>query len=190
MKAATLTQILLWLAYPVIIFFGIHYLQPRYVAMLLALILIIRWRNEAKTILSGMSWIYLAVFSVLLSVIIVTTITNNEALLRLYPAIVNFGMLLIFGFSLKYPPSIIERFARLHEPELTASGVRYTRQVTKVWCGFFVLNGSIAIFTALHTSREVWSIYNGFVAYILMGTMFVAEWLVRRRFIAKNTKSS
>jgi uncharacterized membrane protein len=190
MKVVTLTHILLWLAYPVVIFFGIQYMQPRYVAILLALILIVRWRSEAKSILSGMPQIYLAVFTILLSVIILTTITNNETLLRLYPAIVNFGMLFIFGFSLKYPPSIIERFARLHEPDLTVSGVRYTRQVTQVWCGFFVLNGGIAIFTAVHTSREVWSFYNGVVAYILMGAMFVAEWLIRQRFIVNHTKNS
>jgi uncharacterized membrane protein len=190
MKAVTLTQMLLWLAYPVVIFFGIQYLQPRYVAILLALILIVRWKNEAKSILSGMPRVYLTVFSVLFSVTIFTAITNNETLLRLYPAIVNFGMLLIFGFSLKYSPSIIERFARLHEPDLTVSGVRYTRKVTQAWCGFFVLNGSIAIFTALHTSREVWSLYNGFIAYILMGAMFVAEWLIRQRFIVKNTNNS
>jgi len=190
MKAVTFTQILLWLAYPVVIFFGIQYLQPRYVAMLLALLLIMRWRNEAKSLLSGMSQIYFAIFTVLLLVIMLTTITNNETLLRLYPALVNGGMLFIFGYSLKSPPSMIERFARLHEPTLTAAGVRYTRQVTQVWCGFFVLNGCMAVFTALYASRETWSLYNGFIAYILMGVMFAGEWLVRRRIMLNNTKSS
>lgn len=189
MKAVTFTQILLWLAYPAVIFFGIQFLQPRYVAILLALLLIVRWRNEAKSLLAGMSRVYLLVFAVLLSVIMVTTITNNETLLRLYPALVSCGMLVIFSFSLKYPPSMIERFARLHEPNLTASGVRYTRQVTQVWCGFFVLNGGVALFTALYTSREMWSLYNGFIAYILMGAMFAGEWLIRRRILVRNTKS-
>jgi uncharacterized membrane protein len=189
MKTVTLTQILLWLAYPVVIFFGIQYLQPRYVALLLALLLIIRWRNEAKGLISGMSHIYLVVFSVLFLAIMLTTITNNETLLRLYPALVNGAMLFVFGYSLQSPPSIIERFARLHEPTLTAAGVRYTRQVTQVWCVFFVLNGCVAVFTALFASREAWSLYNGFIAYILMGVMFAGEWLVRRRLIVKNTKS-
>jgi uncharacterized membrane protein len=189
MKAVTLTQILLWLAYPAVIFFGIEYLQPRYIALLLALLLIVRWRNEAKSLLSEMTQIYLVVFSVLLLVIMLTTITNNETLLRLYPALVNGGMLFIFGYSLKSPPSMIERFARLHEPMLNESGVRYTRQVTQAWCVFFVLNGCVAVFTALFASREAWSLYNGFIAYILMGIMFACEWLVRRRLLVKNTKS-
>ena len=111
MKSVTFTQILLWLAYPLVIFFGIQYLQPRYVALLLAMLLIIRWRNEAKNLLSGMSKIYVTVFAALLLAVVLTTITNNETLLRLYPALVNAGMLFIFGYSLKFPPSIIERFA-------------------------------------------------------------------------------
>jgi uncharacterized membrane protein len=188
MKLAMLTRIMLWLVYPAIIFFGIQYFQPRYVAMLIALVLVVRWRAEAKSVLTGMSRLYLAVFSLLLTAIIITTITNNETMLRLYPTLVNCGMLLIFGFSLKYPPSMIERFARLHDPDLTASGVSYTRTVTQVWCVFFVFNGSVAAFTALYTSREVWSLYNGLVAYMLMGVLFAGEWLIRRRFIDNQTK--
>lgn len=188
MKTAMLTRIMLLLAYPGVIIFGIHFFQPRYVAMSIALLLIFRWRTEARSVLAGMSRLYVAVFSVLLICIIVTTITNNETLLRLYPALVNCGMLLIFGFSLKYPPSMIERFARLHEPDLTATGISYTRKVTQVWCVFFVFNGSIAAFTAFYTSREVWSLYNGLVAYILMGVLFAGEWLIRRRFIDNQTK--
>lgn len=189
MKLAIHTRIILWLAYPAVIFYGIEYFQPRYVAMLISLLLIVRWRTEARVILAGMSRIYLAVFSALLIVIIVTTITNNETMLRLYPTLANCGMLLIFRFSLRHPPSMIERFARLHEPYLTDSGVCYTRTVTQVWCVFFVVNGSVAAYTALYTSREVWSLYNGFLAYLLMGVLFASEWLVRRRFIDNNTKN-
>ena len=184
-----LTRIMLMLAYPAVIIFGIQFFQPRYVAMLIALLLIVRWKAEAKSVLAGMSRLYLAVFFVLLICIIVITITNNETMLRLYPALVNCGMLLIFGFSLKYPPSLIERFARLHATDLTAAGISYTRKVTQVWCVFFVFNGSVAAITALYTSREVWSLYNGLVAYILMGVLFAGEWLIRRRFIDNKTKS-
>lgn len=189
MKVAMLTRMMLWLAYPLVIFFGIQFFQPRYVAMLLALLLIIRWRSEARSILHGMSRLYLAIFSALFLVMAITTITNNETMLRLYPVLVNGGMLLIFGYSLKYPPSMIERFARLHEPYLTASGISYTQTVTQVWCVFFVFNGCAATFTAFYTSREIWSLYNGFVAYILMGVLFAGEWLVRRHFIDNNTKN-
>jgi uncharacterized membrane protein len=92
-------------------------------------------------------------------------------------------MLLLFGLSLKFPPSMIERFARLREPNLPLAGVHYTRRVTQVWCAFFVANGTVAVWTALYASRDVWAIYNGLIAYLLMGALFAGEWLLRRRFL-------
>ena len=71
-------------------------------------------------------------------------------------------MLLLFGLSLLYPPSMAERFARLREPDLPPAGVRYTRQLTQIWCVFFVANGAAAIVTAFYASREIWAWYNGF----------------------------
>jgi uncharacterized membrane protein len=78
---------------------------------------------------------------------------------------------------------MIERFARLSEPELSPAGVRYTRHVTQVWCAFFVVNGAIAAYTAAFASREAWALYNGLIAYVLMGVLFGGERLVRRRLM-------
>ncbi len=47
-------------------------------------------------------------------------------------------MLALFSASLLQKQTLVERLARLQEPELPDSGVRYTRTVTKVWCGFFL----------------------------------------------------
>jgi uncharacterized membrane protein len=80
------------------------------------------------------------------------------------------------------PPSIVERLARVREPDLPAAAIGYTRRVTQVWCVFFVINGSIALATALWASEAVWSLYTSVIAYILMGTLFGGEYLVRRRF--------
>ena len=45
---------------------------------------------------------------------------------------------------------------------------------------FFVFNGSIALITVF-CEDAVWALYNGFIAYLLMGTLFLGEWLIRRR---------
>jgi uncharacterized membrane protein len=100
---------------------------------------------------------------------------------RLYPVLVNAGLLVSFGFTLIRPPSMIERFARLQEPELPPRAVRYTRRVTQVWCAFFAANGSAALVTALWMSERAWALYNGFIAYVLIGALFGIEWLVRQR---------
>jgi uncharacterized membrane protein len=107
--------------------------------------------------------------------------SNSEQVLRLYPALINLGALGLFAWSLHRPPSMVERFARLHHPDLPPEGVRYTVNVTRVWCGFFILNGAIATYTAVFSSRAVWTLYNGLIAYVLMGVLFAGEWWVRRR---------
>jgi uncharacterized membrane protein len=101
--------------------------------------------------------------------------------LKLYPVLVNAVMLSLFSYTLISPPSMIERLARLREPELPLQAIVYTRRVTQVWCGFFVLNGAIALATALWASAAVWSVYNGIIAYLIMGLLFGGEYLVRRR---------
>jgi len=99
--------------------------------------------------------------------------------MRLYPLFMNVAMLAAFAHTLWKPPSMIERFARLVEPNLPEAGVRYTRKVTWVWCAFLAGNGLAALWTALYASLEVWALYNGLIAYVLMGTLFGVELLVR-----------
>jgi uncharacterized membrane protein len=76
----------------------------------------------------------------------------------------------------------------LREPNLPPEGVRYTRKVTLVWCGFFIGNGAMALFTVLHGDMHLWTLWNGMVAYILMGTLMAAEWLVRQRVIKRDAQ--
>ena len=53
--------------------------------------------------------------------------------------------------------------------------MRHTRRVTQVWCAFFAANGLFSLYTALYWSREAWSLYNGAIAYGLIGVLLVAE---------------
>lgn len=108
---------------------------------------------------------------------------DRELSVRLYPAFMNAAMLVAFGMTLWRGPSMIERFARLVEPELPESGVRYTRAVTWVWCAFFLVNGAIAAWSALFASWSTWTLYNGVIAYIAIGALFLGEmFLVRPHF--------
>mgnify|MGYP003988786837 FL=1 len=90
-------------------------------------------------------------------------------------------MLVLFFVSLLHPPTIVERFARIQNPNLPEAAVRYTRKVTIVWCVFFVCNGCAALYTALFSSLETWTLYNGAISYALMGILFAGEYLIRRR---------
>ena len=90
------------------------------------------------------------------------------------------------------PFKVVSDFARIVEPELPESGVRYTRAVTWVWCGFFAVNGAIATWTALYADWPLWTLYNGLIAYIAIAVLFAGEMLVRGGayyFAAVNARS-
>jgi uncharacterized membrane protein len=168
---------LLWLAtllYPLAIWYGIGRFEPRWLALLLLALALLRAVISREPV-----WLAAAVGAIVL--VAVSMLANDGRPLKLYPALVNAVLLALFALSLRHPPSAIERLARLHEPQLPPSGVAYTRRVTQVWCGFFVLNGSIALYTALRGTDAAWALYNGLIAYLLMGVLFAGEWLVRPR---------
>ena len=176
---------LAWLLYPVAIFFGLRVMEPRYVALLLALALLLRRWSDARKLLSGLSRMDLGVLAMLLVLAGTTAITNSEMLLRLYPVAMCAGMLALFGMSLVFPPSMVERFSRLSNPDLSPDGVLYTKRVTQVWCVFLVGNGAVAAYSAFFCSREFWALYNGFIAYLLMGALFSGEWIYRQYRISR-----
>ena len=172
---------LIFAIYPGLIFVGLQYLDARTLGALVLVALALRYRSHARGLmrdLSGMSW---AAAAIPATVGLTAVVANSEVLLRLYPASISAGLLLLFATTLVRPPSMVERIALVSEPNLPPEGVRYTHRVTTVWCVFFVANGSAAAYTALWASREVWVLYNGFIAYLLIGALLLGERLVRRR---------
>ena len=95
-------------------------------------------------------------------------------------------MLGLFFNSLYQKETIIEKFARLKEPDLPPNAVSYIRNLTKIWCVFFFFNGAIALFTAFESSEKIWALYNGFIAYLLIGALMGGEWLYRRYYLGKH----
>ncbi len=51
----------------------------------------------------------------------------------------------------------------------------------------FIVNGSIALFTALYGDMALWTAWNGMIAYLLIGALMAGEWLVRRRVIKRES---
>ena len=83
---------------------------------------------------------------------------------------------------------IVERLARLRDPNLPDAGVRYTRRCAQIWCAVFIINVSVALFTALNGDMTLWTTWNGMVSYLLMGTLMVGEWLIRQLVIKRDTQ--
>jgi uncharacterized membrane protein len=104
-----------------------------------------------------------------------------EMAARAYPIAVSLAVAAVFALSLRFPPSIVERIARLSEPDLPPKGVAYTRRVTGVWAVFLLFNAGISGATAAWGSLAVWTLWNGFLSYVAMGLLFAGEYLVRKR---------
>lgn len=97
---------------------------------------------------------------------------------RVYPLIPSLIMWGLFTRSLFRVP-LVEIFARRMGETLDAEGVRYCRRVTQAWVIFLTLHVGVTILT-LFLSHAFWALYNGCIAYLLMGSMFVGEWLIRK----------
>lgn len=98
---------------------------------------------------------------------------------RLYPAVMVALALAVFAVSLFRTP-LIEVFARKMGETLDARGIAYCRQVTRVWVAFLSVHLLVTVATVF-LSREIWVFYNGFLAYVLMGSLLLGERLYRRK---------
>ncbi|WP_410515737.1 hypothetical protein QO152_18580 [Pantoea allii] len=176
---------LLLLAWPFVIGFGLAHNSLHWLLPLMALLLLLRLRQTRRktgplrviTQVVAVAGIILCVASLLL---------KTHQLLLFYPVVVNGVMLAVFGGSLWSTMPLVERLARVSEPDLPEKGVRYTRRVTQVWCVFLIINGSIALFTALYGDMTLWTAWNGMISYLLMGSLMAGEWLVRRKITERD----
>lgn len=169
------------LLYPLMALVLVRLLGPLWVVGGLCVLLILRfwigWARKAPLALT------LALAGVA-GAMALSAAYDAQLAVRLYPAFMNAALLAAFAFSLARGPSLIERLARLHEPDLPPSGIRYTRRVTWVWAIFFAMNGAAALWTALFADWHVWTLYNGLIAYVAMAILFGGEFLIRQ-FVRK-----
>lgn len=180
---ASITNILMIL-YPFLVYVGLNHFEPRLLALLLCLILALRLLSGKQPGLLPPRYHLLLVLAAVVLVML-TLLGNVSWGLKLYPVVVNLGFLGLFTWSLYYPPSMIERLARLREPELPARAIIYTRRVTQLWCLFFAINGGLALYTAFWASVAAWTLYNGLIAYLLIGGLLAGEYLFRRYWLEK-----
>jgi uncharacterized membrane protein/outer membrane lipoprotein-sorting protein len=105
-----------------------------------------------------------------------------------YPAVMNAFLLALFGSSFIIPPTIIERFALAAEGELSSHARAYCRKVCAAWVVFFAVN----LLVSLDSTRRPlswWTLHNGFLSYVAIGTLFGGEYLIRRRVMKRAAMS-
>ena len=127
------------------------------------------------------------IFALLMITLLCIVILNQKLeLMYFYPIAINSIMLIIFASSLFQNQSFVEKIARLSNPDLPDEGVIYTRRVTQAWVVFFSLNILVSLILIQLKAFNLWAIYNGFISYILMGALFIIEYIIRQRVIKNN----
>ena len=98
--------------------------------------------------------------------------------LKFYPPLCNFFVFMVFFSSLFAKETIIQKIARAYGDKLDKPAWIYTRRVTYVWCCLTFFNFVVSIWT-IFLSDKIWIIFNGCISYILIGLLFIVEYIVR-----------
>lgn len=167
---------LFFVLYPFLIYFGLQRFSSLQISIVLCLLVAFRFFIDRR--LTG--FVIIGVVASLI-VLLVTLGFRNEIGLFIYPLLVNLGFFSVFMISYFYPPTVIERFARLkYDGDFPERSIAYMRAVTLVWCAFFVINSAMIVIS-FDISREFWVLYTGFISYLLIAILFAVEYMVRRK---------
>ena len=174
----------LFVAYPILVWIGLRQGSPRRVALILLAVLIpigiVRLRKGGAQAALGPI--------VAVGALGLAAWLDRQGWVLAVPVAINAVFLIGFSVTLRRGVQpMVERFARLQEPDLTPEQQAWCRLWTKIWCAFFLLNGSTALVLALAAPLSWWAFYNGLLAYVLIGSLFACEWILRRRRFPQNS---
>src|SRR5260221_2866387 len=107
---------------------------------------------------------------------------DAEVLLKLPPVVINLVLAVWFGRTLAPGEEpMISWFARLVPgTEVPPDPPRFTRSSTVVWTAFFVIMAAVAAALAALAPPEIWSLFANGIDYLLVGVLFVGEYVFRR----------
>ncbi len=176
--------------YPLLVLLGLTYLDVRWTALALAVLL--GRRFVAQVFVSKeTSFRVLVQIAGTAALLVGAAWSGSELFLRFTP----FGISLIFFFqfatSLR-PGStpIIERFARLQKPDLPEDHAAYCRSLTRVWLAVFVGNSALVLAAAFVREKALWAMLVGPASYLYLGAFLGGEYVHRkRRFREFNPKN-
>ncbi len=165
--------------YPFAVYVGLSHWDLRAAALVLLVLIapaaIARLKMHRSSELRAIAFVPL----ITVALLVLSAALNAAGFILAVPVFVNLGLLATFAPTLRWGPPMIERFARLQEPELSPAKVDWCRAWTWIWCAFFVLNAAAAAALSLWAPLSWWTLYNGLIAYGLIGLLFAIEFVLR-----------
>lgn len=178
-KLMAVFNTVLMVGYPLAVYVGLTRLSARWVGLLLLCLLLPGVVSRVRKASRDDLLTVLAVPATIALLVGGAALFDDQRLILALPVAINLALLSHFGASLRTIP-MIERFARMQDPDLGPEQVRYCRTLTKVWCGFFVLNASVSAVLAVAAPLTWWATYTGLLSYIAIGTLGGTEYVFRK----------
>ena len=167
--------------YPFVIYFGIRILPATFFALLLAVVVALRAaviRPEERAMVLPLTLLLLAYAAG-------AAIVGRTQALLYYPVLVNAILCGTFAWSLRTGDPLLLRIVRARGIPMSRHGPPYLRRLTSVWAVFFAMNALVALWTTT-TTLKTWTLYNGLISYVLVGTLMLCEWLYRIHYKRKH----
>lgn len=165
-------------AYPFAIYAGLQSFEPRHVGLVLAGLVLLRGLAASRDSAAALRELAVPALCVI-AVLVPTLLLNDPHALLFVPAGVNLALLLAFARTLRSGTPLVETLARLQDPDLSPEQQSHCRRFTALWCVFFAANAAVCLGLALAANLWWWTLYTGFVSYLLMALLLGAEVLVR-----------
>lgn len=181
-QAVKVVMGIILLSYPVAIYFAHDHFTPSQLLAGLLILLSVRalvsaWVLRRRVALQMVLAVVLAIAAI---VVLVRFGQVRMHWLRFYPMLFDLGVTAVFFGSLFTARPLVERIARVFQPDLPASGVRYTRHVTQAWGVLMLLIALVSLYTAVAGSLRSWSLFNGLIVYGVIALAFACEYVLRR----------
>ena len=174
MRALQLSCVVLLLAYPVCAHFGATRGHPEWGVVAIVAFVAVALRLAVST------WALWAL--AFAPVAVAASLLPAQWVLYAPPVLFNLTLAAVFGVSLRAGAEpFIGRIARLERGEpLDHRLGAYTRRLTVVWTVFFVSMAAVSVVLAAAAPLQIWSYFANGLAYVLIGALFLGEWLYRR----------
>jgi len=129
-------------------------------------------------------WAWLGLVAILVVSTWFVLLGDGRYFLYAAPVLICSALAWMFGRTLM-PGQVplITRFAQAMSGPLSPEVQRYTRGVTKFWVALLTTLAVVNLLLALFAPPVVWSLFTNFISYLLLGAVFLGEWLFRRRVL-------
>lgn len=168
----------LLLAYPLMVQLAVVWREPR-LEWLALLVLCAIPQYQALCARRPANWLLLLVLGALLYSLV--RIGGGMYALFLPPVLITASVLAVFAGSLRAGQvPLVTRIAQAMRGSLDPEVLHYTRRVTQMWVLVLLALTAAEAGLALFAPLPVWSLFSNGINYLLVGLVFLLEYLYRR----------